>query len=85
MVRVRGRVRVNVSVRVWLGVALSSRGISVKPVPGIHVRVVNSYAATSLLVSVTAPNKDDLPTLGKPGLGIGLGLGLGLGFAVGQD
>ena len=35
-------------------------------VPGIHVSVVNSYAAASLLVPVSVVNKVLLPTLGNP-------------------
>ena len=35
-------------------------------VPGMHVSVVNSYAAASLLVPVSLVNKVDLPTDGKP-------------------
>ena len=35
-------------------------------VPGIHVKVVNSYAAASLFVPVNDVNKVDFPTLGKP-------------------
>ena len=32
----------------------------------MHVRVVNSYAATSDFVSVIDPNRVDFPTDGKP-------------------
>lgn len=34
--------------------------------PGMQVRVVNSYAAASLSVSVTLFSKEDFPTDGKP-------------------
>ena len=34
--------------------------------PGIHVNVVNSYAAASLRVPVKLVNNVDLPTLGNP-------------------
>ena len=34
--------------------------------PGMQVRVVNSYAAASLSVSVTLFSKEDFPTEGKP-------------------
>lgn len=34
--------------------------------PGMQVKVVNSYAAVSLFVSVTAFKSDDFPTDGKP-------------------
>ena len=36
------------------------------PFPGIQVKVVNSYAAASLFVSVSFANKLDFPTLGNP-------------------
>ena len=34
--------------------------------PGMHVSVVNSYAATSELVPVSCCRRDDFPTEGKP-------------------
>jgi len=34
--------------------------------PGIHVSVVNSYAAASLFVSEMALRRDDFPTEGNP-------------------
>eukprot|EP00968_Pinguiococcus_pyrenoidosus_P017278 scaffold1704_cov246-Pinguiococcus_pyrenoidosus.AAC.18 len=34
--------------------------------PGMHVSVVNSYAAASLFVPVRVLRSDDLPTLGNP-------------------
>ena len=34
--------------------------------PGIHVKVVNSYAAASLFVLVNFANRLDFPTLGNP-------------------
>ena len=35
-------------------------------VPGMHVKVVNSYAAASLFVPVKDVSNVDFPTLGKP-------------------
>ena len=35
-------------------------------IPGMQVRVVNSQAAASDVVSVTAFNRDDFPTEGNP-------------------